>query len=579
MMNEETIMGDKVLGNVCLDNKFLDPVEFKRQGYMIIDFLSDYYARVHEYPILSQVEPGYLARHLSSSAPREGEPLENLLEDVTKFIIPGLTHWQSPGFFGYFPSSLSAATVLGESLSAGFSVVSFNWQSAPAATELEHLVMDWLAQAMGLPEHFLFSGSGGGVILGSTCEAIVCTLVAVRDQVLAERGRISLEKLVVYCSDQTHCSLQKAARIVGINPNNVRVLRTTMETAMGLSPTLLRETIEADVDSGHIPLYLCATIGTTSTTAVDPVLPLCKIAKEYGIWVHVDAAYAGATLICPEYRGFSAGIEFANSFSFNAHKWFLCTPAGCCCLWVKDQEALTRSLSMEADYLRNAPSDSKRVIDYKDWQIPLSRRFNSLRVWLVLSSYGIEGLQNHIRNHVRLAKIFEGLVEEDERFKVVCPRYFALVCFRLLHPCLAKRANGHATENGQLVSNIRCAEIGHSFSNGHAGDKGHSVSHSHAGKSCYSTSNGHTAANSHAAADDIMTPYASKGGGGGEEINKLNQKLVQSINESGRVFLTHAMIEGNYILRFAVGTTTTKESDVRMAWEVVQENASRLLLK
>ncbi|KAI4370957.1 hypothetical protein MLD38_019243 [Melastoma candidum] len=326
MMNEESIMGDEVVGNVCQDNKFLDPVEFKRQGFMIIDFLSDYYSRVHEYPVLSQVEPGYLARHLPSSAPCEGEPLEHLLEDVTKFIIPGLTHWQSPGFFGYFPSSLSAASILGESLSVGLGVIGVNWQSSPAATELENLHMRG---------HHLHP-------------------VAKRDKVLTKTGHSSLEKVVVYCSDQTHCSLQKAARIVGINPNNVRVLRTTMETAMGLSPALLRETIEADMDSGHIPLFLCATIGTTSTTAVDPVLPLCKIAKEYDIWVHVDAAYAGATLICPEYRGFSAGIEFANSFSFNGYKWFLCTPTGCCCLWVNERETLTRSLFTEADYLRNS---------------------------------------------------------------------------------------------------------------------------------------------------------------------------------------------------------------------------------
>ncbi|KAJ4703062.1 Tyrosine decarboxylase [Melia azedarach] len=410
----------------------MDSEELRRQGHMIIDFIADYYKNVEKYPVLSQVEPGYLRKRLPESAPNNPEPIETILQDVQEHVVPGITHWQSPNYFAYFPSSGSIAGFLGEMLSTGFNVVGFNWISSPAATELENIVMDWLGEMLKLPKSFLFSGNGGGVILGTTCEAILCTLAAARDQILNKIGRENISKLVVYGSDQTHSALQKAAQIAGIHPKNFRAIKTTKSSSFALTPDSLQAAISSDIEAGLIPLFLCATVGTTSITAVDPLEPLCNAAKRYGIWVHVDAAYAGSACICPEFRHFIDGIEGADSLSFNAHKWFF-TNLDCCCMWMKNPTALTNSLSTNSEsyeFLRNKASDSKQVVDYKDWQITLSRRFRALKLWLVLRSYGVANLRNYLRSHVNMAKQFEQLVAGDNRFEVVVPRNFAMVCFR-----------------------------------------------------------------------------------------------------------------------------------------------------
>jgi aromatic-L-amino-acid decarboxylase len=311
---------------------------------------------------------------LPEAAPYHSESIETIVQDVQKYIIPGITHWQSPNHFAYFPSSGSIAGFLGEMLSTGFNVVGFNWISSPAATELECTVMDWLGEMLKLPNSFLFSGSGGGVLQGTTCEAILCTLTVARDQMLILVGREKMQNLVVYGSDQTHSALQKAARIAGIHPENFRAIKTTKSNSFGLCPNSLRASIHEDVQAGLIPFFLCVTVGTTSTNAVDPIGPLCEVAKDYSIWIHVDAAYAGSACICPEFRHFIDGIEGANSFTLNAHKW-LFTTLDCCCLWVKEPSALIKSLSTNPVFLRNNATESKQVVDYKDWQITLSRRF------------------------------------------------------------------------------------------------------------------------------------------------------------------------------------------------------------
>ncbi|KAK6240361.1 Pyridoxal phosphate-dependent decarboxylase - like 5 [Theobroma cacao] len=492
----------------------LNPDEFRRQGHMIIDFLADYYQNIEKYPVLSQVEPGYLRKLLPMSAPYIAEPVEAILQDVEKHIIPGITHWQSPNYFAYFPSSGSVAGFLGEVLSTGFNVVGFNWISSPAATELESIVMDWLGQMLELPQRFLFTGNGGGVIQGTTCEAMLCTLTAARDQMLSKIGRENIGKLVVYGSDQTHSAVAKAAKIVGIDPKNFRAIKTNKSTSFGLSPESLRFAITKDVETGLIPLYLCATVGTTSTTAVDPLRPLCDVAKEYGVWVHVDAAYAGSACICPEFRHFINGVEGANSFSLNAHKWFF-TTLDCCCLWVKDPSTLTKSLSTNPEYLKNKASDSKQVVDYKDWQVTLSRRFRAMKLWLVLRSYGVANLRNFLRSHVKMAKRFEELLASDNRFEVVVPRYFATVCFRVLPSALCK------------IQNEPCGKADHHVHQKHA--------------------------------------------------NEFNRKLLESINASGHMYMTHAQVEGIYMIRFAVGATLTEDKHVTKAWEVVREMVDTML--
>ncbi|KAK9936869.1 hypothetical protein M0R45_013691 [Rubus argutus] len=410
--------------------KALDPKELRREGHMIVDFIADYYENIEKHPVLSQVQPGYLRKRLPESAQYDPEPISTILRDVQDHIVPGLTHWQSPNFFAYFSSTASTAGILGEMLSTGFNVVGFNWVSSPAATELENIVMDWLADMLQLPKSFHFSGNGGGVLHGSTCEAIVCTMAAARDQMLSQIGRENLGKLVVYGSDQTHSALKKASQIVGINAENFRAIKTTKSTEFALPPELLRSTICSDIAKGLVPLFLCDTMGTTATTAIDPLGELCDVAKDYGMWVHVDAAYAGSACICPEFRHFLDGVESANSVSFNPHKW-LFTGLDCCCLWVKSPSALINSLSTNPEFLRNKASDSKQVVDYKDWQIALSRRFRALKLWLVLRSYGVANLRNFIRGSVEMAVIFEGLVKMDKRFEIFVPRKFSLVCFRI----------------------------------------------------------------------------------------------------------------------------------------------------
>ncbi|KAK2981136.1 hypothetical protein RJ640_024839 [Escallonia rubra] len=408
----------------------LDHEEFRRQGHMVIDFLADYYQNIETYPVRSQVEPGYLQERLPQSAPLNPEPIETILKDVQKHIIPGITHWQSPNFFAYFSACGSIAGFLGEMLSTGFNIVGFNWVASPAATELESIVMDWLGKMLKLPSSFLFSGGGGGVMYASTSEAFLCTLTAIRDQKLSVIGRENLGKLVVYCSDQTHFSLKKSVQIAGISPENVRPILTSKSDDFQLCPESLRLAIISDLEAGLIPLYLCCTVGTTSSTAVDPLGPLCDVAKEYRIWVPVDAAYAGSACICPEFRHFLDGIEGANSLSFNAHKWLL-TTLDCCCLWVKDPSALINALSTNAEILKNKATEAKQVVDYKDWQMALGRRFRALKLWLVLRSYGVARIRDFLRGHVEMAKHFEMLLAADKRFEVVFPTNFATVGFRV----------------------------------------------------------------------------------------------------------------------------------------------------
>uniref|UniRef100_A0A9I9CFG8 Tyrosine/DOPA decarboxylase 1-like n=2 Tax=Cucumis melo TaxID=3656 RepID=A0A9I9CFG8_CUCME len=478
----------------------LDPEEFRIQAHKVVDYIADYYKKIEQFPVVSQVVPGYLRKTIpQNSAPNSPESLESILQDVSRYVVPGITHWQSPNFFAYFPASNSTAGLLGEMLGTAFNVVGFNWLSSPAVTELEMLVLDWFGEMLNLPKAFLFSGGGGGggVIQGTTCEAILCTLVAARDMKLKEIGREKMSKLVVYGSDQTHMSLQKAVQVAGFSEENFRVIKTTKSESFGLSPASLKMAIQSDIQKGFIPLYLCATIGTTSTNAVDPLDSLCDIAQQNGIWVHVDAAYAGSACICPEFRHFMNGVEKANSFSLNAHKWFFSAP-DCCCLWLKDPSGLRNSLSVNPTYLKNRATDSGEVVDYKDWQITLSRRFRAMKLWVVMKSYGVANLRKFLRSHVKMAKIFEGLVERDERFEVAVPRNFGMVCFRL-------------------------------------------------------------------SLDEV------------QKSNMFSLKLLEGINKTGRVYMTHAVVDGMYLIRFAAGGTMTEERHVIMAWKLVQEVAEKIL--
>lgn len=479
--------------------KPMDAEQLRENAHKMVDFIADYYKTIENFPVLSQVQPGYLRELLPDSAPTQPESLQHIFDDIQAKILPGVTHWQSPNYFAYYPSNSSIAGFLGEMLSAGLNIVGFSWITSPAATELEMIVLDWLAKLIKLPDDFLSTGQGGGVIQGTASEAVLVVVLAARDNFLRRVGKNALEKLVVYASDQTHSALQKACQIAGIHPENCRMLATNSTTSYALSPIVLNEAISNDITSGLIPFFLCGTVGTTSSTAVDPLGELGKIAKNNGMWFHVDAAYAGSACICPEYRHYIDGVEEADSFNMNAHKWFL-TNFDCSVLWIKDRTALIQSLSTSPEFLKNKASQANMVVDYKDWQIPLGRRFRSLKLWMVLRLYGLENLQSYIRNHITLAKNFEEFVTQDPRFEIVTPRIYSLVCFRLLPP------------NGDEA----CAR-------------------------------------------------------------KLNHALLDAVNSTGKIFISHTVLSGTYILRFAVGAPLTEESHVNAAWKVLQDEASALL--
>ncbi|XVE78004.1 hypothetical protein DITRI_Ditri13aG0109300 [Diplodiscus trichospermus] len=479
--------------------KPMDAEQLREYGHKMVDFIADYYKTIENFPVLSQVEPGYLLNLLPDSAPNQPDSFQDVLDDIQSKILPGVTHWQSPNYFAYYPSNSSIAGFLGEMLSAGINIVGFSWITSPAATELEMIVLDWLAKMLKLPQDFHSAGQGGGVIQGTASEAVLVVLLAARDKVLRRVGKGALEKLVVYASDQTHSALQKACQIAGIHLENCRLLKANSSTNYALSPELLSETISQDLAIGLIPFFLCATVGTTSSTAVDPLLALGKIAKSNEMWFHVDAAYAGSACVCPEFRHYIDGVEEADSFNMNAHKWFL-TNFDCSALWVKDRSALVQALSTNPEFLKNKASQANLVVDYKDWQIPLGRRFRSLKLWMVLRLYGLENLQSYIRNHIKLAKHFEDLVAQDPRFEVVTPRIFSLVCF-----CLLPSRN----------------------------DEHHG--------------------------------------------NKLNHELLDAVNSTGNVFISHTVLSGKYILRFAVGAPLTEEKHVNAAWKVLQDKATALL--
>ncbi|MEQ8752259.1 MAG: pyridoxal-dependent decarboxylase [Coleofasciculus sp. G1-WW12-02] len=404
-------------------NYHMSPEEFRRRGYQTIDWIANYMQKVEDLPVLSQVKPGEIRANLPDAAPQTGESYDAILNDIDRIIVPGLTHWQSPNFFAFFPAGASAPSILGELMSAGMGVLGFLWATSPACTELETHVLDWLVDMLGLPSHFKSSETGGGVLQDSACSAAVVSLIAAREQAQAD-----INRLVAYTSKEAHCSIERAAKIVGLRPENVRLIEVDEHYAM--CPEELQQRIEADIQAGLIPCYLAATVGTTSSNGIDPIAKLGAIAQEYHLWFHVDAAMSGTAALCPEFRWIHQGLEQADSYCFNPHKWMM-TNFDCNCFYVKHREKLVQALSIMPDYLKNEATESGQVIDYRDWQIPLARRFKSLKLWFVIRHYGIEGLQHYIRKHVALAQEFAQWVNSDPRFELVVDPPLNLVCFRL----------------------------------------------------------------------------------------------------------------------------------------------------
>ena len=403
--------------------------EFRAELAQLGEWIAGYYARLPSLPVLSRAEPGEVRAALPPAAPELPEPFEALLADLDRVIVPALTHWQSPRFFAYFPANASAPSMLADLLSAALGVQGMLWLTSPACTELETHVLDWLADACGLPAAFLSRNSGGGVLQDSASSAVLCALLAARER--ATHGGSNEDGyrggLVVYGSTQAHSSLDKAVMIAGIGRRHLRKVAVDAEYAM--DPADLARQIAADRAAGLTPAFVCATVGTTSSLACDPLPAIGRLCRQEGLWLHVDAAMAGSAALVPALRAPFAGLEYADSYCFNPHKWLL-TNFDCSAFWVARRADLVNALAITPAYLQNDATGSGAVIDYRDWQIPLGRRFRALKLWFVLRRYGLAGLRAMVAHHVELAAAFAARVAADARFELVAPVRLNLVCFR-----------------------------------------------------------------------------------------------------------------------------------------------------
>jgi len=470
----------------------MTPDEFRRYGREVIDWIADYLENVERYPVMSQVKPGEIRARLPKSPPVEGEPFEAMLRDLDEIILPGITHWQSPNFFAYFPSNNSFPSILGELVSAGLGVQGMLWATSPACTELETHVLDWVVDLLALPEHFKSNSSGGGVIQEAASSATLCAILAARERAT---GGVSNRSgtdgsLVAYTSTQAHSSVEKGVRIAGLGSDNLRQIDVDANHAM--RPDRLAEAIAADRAAGRKPCFVCAAVGSTSSTAIDPVPAIGEICRREGLWLHVDAALAGTAALCPEFRAIHEGLELADSYCFNPHKWMF-TNFDCDCFWVADRRALVRALSILPEYLRNQATDSGQVIDYRDWQVPLGRRFRALKLWAVIRHNGVEGLRHHVRAHIALARELAGWIAADPDFELVVDPPLNLVCFR------------------------------------------------------------------------------HRGG------DAVNQAVMDRLNSSGEMYLSHTRLADRLVLRLCIGQTWTRRPQVEAAWRRIRA-AARLLV-
>ncbi len=406
------------------------PDEFRRQGHAAIDWIADYQASVGELPVRSSVQPGDIAAMLPTSPPPGGEPFSAMLEDLDR-LMPGITHWQHPSFFAYFPANASGPAILGDLLASGLGVQGMVWATSPAATEVETRTMDWLAELLDLPDRFRSTGAGGGVIQDTASSAVLTALVAAlhraSDGMIRRRGFD--RPYTVYCSAEAHSSVAKAVTIAGVGSEQLRKIPTTGPGGP-MDVAALEQALIDDVAAGRRPALIVSAVGTTGTGAIDDTVALGALARRFDAWLHVDAAWAGVAAVAPEFRRLlNAGVELADSYATNPHKWLL-TNFDCDAFYVADRVALTSALAENPEYLRTAQSDAGAVIDYRDWHIQLGRRFRAIKLWAVMRHYGADGLATHIRDGVALAERFAAGLRTDERFAIT-HQCLSLVCFVL----------------------------------------------------------------------------------------------------------------------------------------------------
>jgi aromatic-L-amino-acid/L-tryptophan decarboxylase len=470
----------------------MNPDEFRRHGHILVDWMADYLAGVAELPITPEVGPGQVRRAIPAAPPAAGEPFEALFRDFRELIVPGMTHWNHPGWFAYFPCNNSPPSILAEMLTSAMGAQCMSWVTSPAATELEQVVMDWLRQMIGLPPEFV------GVIQDTASTATLVALLSARERATAgaagAEGLSGGPPLAVYGSAEAHSSVDKAVKLAGYGLARLRRIDTDRDFA--LRPELLERALVDDTAAGIRPACVIASVGTTSSTAIDPVPAIAEICARHGVWLHVDAAYAGPAAIVPELRWIFEGVARADSVVLNPHKWLL-TNFDCTAYYVRDPAALLGAFQASPEYLRTAYDPE--VVNFRDWGIQLGRRFRALKLWFVLRSYGVEGLQALIRGHVALARELEGWIRQEPGFEVMAPVPLGLVCFRY-------RPEG-----------LR----------------------------------------------DL-------------DVDDLNRRLLERVNASRRVFLTHTRLGGRYAIRLVVGQRTTERRHVEEAWRSLREAARQL---
>ena len=470
----------------------LNITEFRKKAHLLVDWMADYLENVEHYPVKSQVQPREIYEQVPDVIPNNGENFETIWQDFQDIILKGITHWQSPNFYAYFPANSSYESVLAEMLTATLGSQCMVWETSPAAAELEEKMMNWLKKACGLPEKW------DGVIQDTASSATLCALLSAREQIsdfqINQKGFTGFKHLRVYASEQTHSSIEKAVKIAGFGKENLVYIPTHID--FSIDTTALALAIEKDIEAGKKPLCVVATIGTTSSTAFDNIEKIAQITQKHHIWLHIDAAYAGTAMLLPEYRYMIRGIEQADSYVFNPHKWMFVN-FDCTAYFVKNKETLIRTFEILPEYLKT--KNDSQVNNYRDWGVPLGRRFRALKLWFVMRSYGLRGLQKKIREHIQLAQDLKRKITQTSHFEILAPAPLNLICFRY-------QPEGKTEE----------------------------------------------------------------------ELNLINEKLLQSINATGKAYLSHTKLNGKYTLRIVVGQTYILQKHLDNTWELIQEKAKEL---
>jgi aromatic-L-amino-acid decarboxylase len=478
----------------------MPPDLFRKYSHQTADWIADYLENMDNYPVLARTKPGDIKSRLPKSPPDKAEPFENVLTDFRKVILPGITHWNHPRFFAYFSITGSYPGIIGEMLTSALNVNAMLWKASPSATELEEVVLDWLRQMVGLPQQF------EGVINDTASVGSLCAMAAARESINLQvrekglAGRRELPQLRVYSSEEAHSSIEKAAIVLGLGQEGIRKIPT--DEAFRMNVHALEEAVKSDLDAGIKPVCVIATIGTTSTTSVDPVNEIAEFCKKHQIWLHVDAAYAGAAAIVPDMRTQFAGWENADSIIINPHKW-LFTPIDCSILYCRRAEVLKQAFSLTPEYLRTAETgEAKNLMDYG---ISLGRRFRALKLWMVIRSLGCEGIAAAIREHIAYARRLAEMIQGHPDFQLLAPVPFSTLVFRFCPSNLPSDRNQSDPE-----------------------------------------------------------------------INDLNEELLEAVNKTGQVFLSHTKLRGKFGIRLAVGNLKTGWEDLSLAWDVIQQKAAEL---